>query len=90
VSKAKPDGTTLVLLNTPGHLGSALAGSPGVKYSPQAFSYIARLSSEPDVVLGDHHPGVAVPDEHDLAKVFVLQHVRNILDVDVEPDARLQ
>jgi tripartite-type tricarboxylate transporter receptor subunit TctC len=51
VSKAKPDGTTLVLLNTPGHLGSALAGSPGVQYSPQAFSYIGRLSSEPDVVL---------------------------------------
>ena len=51
VSAAKPDGTTLALLNTPGHLGSALAGSPGVQYDPQAFSYIGQLNSEPDVVL---------------------------------------
>lgn len=51
VSAAKPDGTTLVLFNTPGHLGSALAGSPGVQYDPGAFSYIGQLNSEPDVVL---------------------------------------
>src|SRR5262245_49623887 len=49
--KADPDGTTIALFNTPGHLGSALAQSPGVRYDAEAFSYIGRLSSEPDVVL---------------------------------------
>ncbi len=51
VWKADPDGTTIALFNTPGHLGSALAQSPGVRYDAEAFSYIGRLSSEPDVVL---------------------------------------
>jgi tripartite-type tricarboxylate transporter receptor subunit TctC len=51
VWKAKPDGTTIALFNTPGHLGSALAQSPGVRYDAEKFSYIGRLSSEPDVVL---------------------------------------
>lgn len=51
VWKAKPDGTTIALFNTPGHLGSALAQSPGVRYDAEEFSYIGRLSSEPDVVL---------------------------------------
>jgi tripartite-type tricarboxylate transporter receptor subunit TctC len=51
VWKSKPDGTTIALFNTPGHLGSALAQSPGVRYDAEKFSYIGRLSSEPDVVL---------------------------------------
>jgi tripartite-type tricarboxylate transporter receptor subunit TctC len=51
VWKAEPDGTTIALFNTPGHLGSALAQSPGVRYNAEDFSYIGRLSSEPDVVL---------------------------------------
>ncbi|MEV5548187.1 tripartite tricarboxylate transporter substrate-binding protein [Streptomyces sp. NPDC052309] len=51
LSKAEPDGTTLALFNMPGHIGSALAGAPGVQYDVNSFSYIGRLSSEPDVVL---------------------------------------
>lgn len=51
VWNSEPDGTTIALFNTPGHLGSALAQSPGVRYDAEAFSYIGRLSSEPDVVL---------------------------------------
>jgi tripartite-type tricarboxylate transporter receptor subunit TctC len=51
VWKAEPDGTTIALFNTPGHLGSALAQSAGVRYNAEEFSYIGRLSSEPDVVL---------------------------------------
>jgi tripartite-type tricarboxylate transporter receptor subunit TctC len=50
VWNSKPDGTTIVMFNTPGHLGSALAGADGVKYKPEGFSYIGQISSEPDVV----------------------------------------
>jgi tripartite-type tricarboxylate transporter receptor subunit TctC len=51
VWNSEPDGTIIALFNTPGHLGSALAGSPGVRYDAEKFSYIGRLSSEPDVVV---------------------------------------
>lgn len=49
--KAKPDGTTLAILNTTGVVSSALAGADGVEFTPAEFSYIGRLTSEPDVVI---------------------------------------
>lgn len=51
VWNAKPDGTTIVMFNTVGHLGSALAGADGVQYDPEKFGYIGRISSEPDVIV---------------------------------------
>jgi len=51
VWNTEPDGKTVALFNTPGLLGSALAGSEGVRYDSEKFSYIGRLSSEPDVVI---------------------------------------
>lgn len=50
VWNTKPDGKTIVMFNTPGHLGSALAGADGVQYKPEDFAYIGQISSEPDVV----------------------------------------
>ncbi|MCI2418390.1 tripartite tricarboxylate transporter substrate binding protein [Saccharopolyspora sp. K220] len=51
VWKSKPDGTKITLLNTVGHLGSALAGAQGVRYRAQDFSYIGRISGEPDLTM---------------------------------------
>jgi tripartite-type tricarboxylate transporter receptor subunit TctC len=48
---ARPDGSTIAILNMVGHLGSALAGAPGVQYEATEFSYIGRISQEPDVVV---------------------------------------
>lgn len=48
---AEPDGTTIVMFNTIGHVGSALAEAEGIQYEVEGFSYIGRVSSEPDVVL---------------------------------------
>jgi tripartite-type tricarboxylate transporter receptor subunit TctC len=48
---SKADGTRIILLNTVGHLGSALAGARGVQYRAQDFSYIGRISGEPDLMM---------------------------------------
>jgi tripartite-type tricarboxylate transporter receptor subunit TctC len=48
---ARPDGSTIAIFNMVGHLGSALAGAPGVQYEAAEFSYIGRISQEPDVVV---------------------------------------
>ncbi|MFF5987079.1 Bug family tripartite tricarboxylate transporter substrate binding protein [Prauserella flavalba] len=49
--RAKPDGTTIEILNMTGVVGSALAEAEGVEFDPAKFSYIGRLASEPDVVI---------------------------------------
>ena len=49
--RSKPDGTKIILLNTIGHLGSALAGALGVRYQAADFSYIGRISGEPDLMM---------------------------------------
>ncbi|WP_328418484.1 tripartite tricarboxylate transporter substrate binding protein [Micromonospora sp. NBC_00389] len=49
--KAKPDGTEIALFNMTGHVGSALAQAEGVQYQAEKFSYIGRISSEPDLVV---------------------------------------
>jgi tripartite-type tricarboxylate transporter receptor subunit TctC len=51
VWNSRPDGKTIVMFNTPGHLGSALAGADGVQYKPEGFGYIGQISSEPDVLI---------------------------------------
>lgn len=51
VLEADPDGTTIIMFNTIGHVGSALAEAEGVQYEVEEFSYIGRISSEPDVML---------------------------------------
>lgn len=48
---AKPDGTTIEILNMTGVIGSALAEAEGVKFDPAEFSYIGRVASEPDIVI---------------------------------------
>jgi tripartite-type tricarboxylate transporter receptor subunit TctC len=48
---AKPDGTTIEILNMTGTIGSALAEAEGVQYDPADFSYIGQIGSEPDVVI---------------------------------------
>jgi tripartite-type tricarboxylate transporter receptor subunit TctC len=48
---AEPDGTSIGIFNMTGHIGSALGEVEGVEYDPQDFSYLGRISSEPDVVL---------------------------------------
>ncbi|GAB3267807.1 Bug family tripartite tricarboxylate transporter substrate binding protein [Microbacterium lacusdiani] len=63
VSHAKPDGLTIVLLNGPGHVGSALAEADGVQYDAAAMSYIGQISSEPDVVVTSPGSGVAGPED---------------------------
>jgi tripartite-type tricarboxylate transporter receptor subunit TctC len=49
--KAKPNGANIAMFNTTGHIGSALAKAEGVQYKPEEFSYIGRISTEPDVVV---------------------------------------
>ena len=51
VRNANPDGNTIVMFNTVGHIGSALAEAEGVQYEPEEFSYIGQISSEPDVLI---------------------------------------
>lgn len=51
VVNAEPDGLTIILLNGPGHLGSAIAEADGVQYDAEQMSYIGQISSEPDVVV---------------------------------------
>ncbi len=48
---AEPDGTRIQITNTPGILGSQIAGAEGVSYDLNDFSWIGRISSPPDVVL---------------------------------------
>jgi len=63
VIHAKPDGTTLALLNGPGHLGAALAGVEGVLYDAEAMSYIGQISLEPDVVATSPASGITSADD---------------------------
>jgi tripartite-type tricarboxylate transporter receptor subunit TctC len=49
--KERPDGTTIAMFNTPGHIGSALAKAEGVQYEAEKFSYLGRISTEPEVVV---------------------------------------
>ncbi|MCW2793731.1 MAG: hypothetical protein JWO76_2829 [Nocardioides sp.] len=51
LTSAKPDGTTIEILNMTGTIGSALAEADGVQYQPEKFSYIGQIGSEPDVVI---------------------------------------
>ena len=48
---APPDGTRIQITNTPGMLGSQIAGAEGVSFDANEFSWIGRISSPPDVVL---------------------------------------
>jgi tripartite-type tricarboxylate transporter receptor subunit TctC len=51
LTSAKPDGTTIEILNMTGALGSALAGADGVQYKPEDFDYVGQIGTEPDVVI---------------------------------------
>jgi tripartite-type tricarboxylate transporter receptor subunit TctC len=48
---APPDGTRIQITNTPGVLGSQIAGAEGVSFDANEFSWIGRIASPPDVVL---------------------------------------
>lgn len=66
LTSAKPDGTTLEILNMTGAVGSALAEAQGVQYKPEDFSYVGQLASEPDVVIASAKGGIG--SYEDLAK----------------------
>lgn len=55
---AKPDGTTLMLVNTPGHLASSLVGADGVAYEADGFGYVGQIVSEPNVVVTSSTSGI--------------------------------
>jgi tripartite-type tricarboxylate transporter receptor subunit TctC len=50
---APPDGTRIQITNTPGMLGSQIAGAEGVSFDANEFSWIGRIASPPDVVLSN-------------------------------------
>ncbi|WP_345751641.1 Bug family tripartite tricarboxylate transporter substrate binding protein [Microbacterium rhizophilus] len=60
---AKPDGKTIMIVNTPGHLGSALVGADGVAYEAEGFGYIGQIVSEPNVVVTSATSGIATIDD---------------------------
>jgi tripartite-type tricarboxylate transporter receptor subunit TctC len=60
---AKPDGTTIEILNMTGTIGSALAEADGVQYDPADFSYIGQIGSEPDVVIAASDSDIATFDD---------------------------
>ena len=50
-AQAEPDGSRIQITNTPGMLGSQIAGAEGVSFDANEFSWIGRISSPVDVVL---------------------------------------
>ena len=48
---AAPDGTQLVLINASATIGADLAEAEGVRYESDQFSWIGRVSSEPNVAV---------------------------------------
>ena len=48
-----PDGSRIMITNTPGILGSQIASAEGVEFDLNKFSWIGRIASPPDVVLTD-------------------------------------
>lgn len=51
LNNARPDGTTIEILNMTGTLGSALAGAKGVQYEPAEFSYLGQVTTEPAIMV---------------------------------------
>jgi tripartite-type tricarboxylate transporter receptor subunit TctC len=56
---AKPDGTRLELVNEAGALSSELAGADGVRYESAKFTWLARVTDEPDVLVSRTKGGPA-------------------------------
>ena len=50
-SVAKPDGTRIQIVNSLGALSADLAGAEGTAYSSEKFTWLARISDEPDVLV---------------------------------------
>ena len=48
---APPDGSRIQILNTIGVLGSYLGDASGVQYEPADFSWIGRVTGEPDLLV---------------------------------------
>jgi len=48
---AKPDGTTIAIMNGVGTGGSSLAGAEGARFSLDDFTYVGRVASEPPLVV---------------------------------------
>ncbi|MGV9796522.1 Bug family tripartite tricarboxylate transporter substrate binding protein [Mycobacterium sp. NPDC003449] len=56
---AKPDGLRVQLMSTSGMIAAELGGADGVQFKSADFSWIGRLTDEPDVVMGKREGGVA-------------------------------
>lgn len=48
---ADPDGTRIMIADTPGMLLTVLSGDEGARFEPSEFSWIARVVGSPEVVL---------------------------------------
>ncbi len=51
VFEATPDGTTIGLLNFPGHVFAELTGAPGVRFDFSKWEYLGRVAAGPPVIL---------------------------------------
>lgn len=60
---AKPDGLRIQLMSTSGMIASELGGADGVQFKTADFSWIGRLTDEPDVVMSGSKGGINNPDD---------------------------
>ncbi|QJP14778.1 hypothetical protein G3545_14665 [Starkeya sp. ORNL1] len=72
--KAKPDGLRIQLMSASGMVTSELGGADGVEFKSGEFSWIGRVSGEPDVIATS--PGSPVKTVEDLKKLGTERKVR--------------
>ena len=56
---ASPDGLRIQLMSTSGMIAAELGGADGVQFKAADFSWIGRLTDEPDVVMGKSEGGIS-------------------------------
>ncbi len=62
-ARAKPDGTRIQIMNTPGVISSQVAGAEGVNYDLAEFSWIGRIVAPAEVVLAGNDSGLQTFDD---------------------------
>ncbi|SON53880.1 Tripartite tricarboxylate transporter family receptor [Hartmannibacter diazotrophicus] len=71
---AEPDGLRIQLMSASGMMTAELGGAPGVQFKSGEFSWIGRVSGEPDVIVTSPGGPISTPD--DLAKISGERKVR--------------
>ena len=87
-ARARAYGLFTALFGIAWFAGSALAGAPGVQYDATQFSYIGRISQEPDVVVTGARGAGSLPQRLGLAVVAVEARQQDLI-VDVEDGSRI-